>query len=118
VPKLIERLKHYEVQAALLIPASELCHQSCVLAARAIERARIPTITIGVQRELLERPRPPRGGYYAGELGSVVGKPNWQQHQRRVLEEALRWLEPLGEPGIRKLAVELESQVQIARGER
>ena len=118
VTNLIARLHHYDVQAALLIPASSLCHQSVGLAARAIEQAGIPTITVAVDRAVIERVRPPRAGYYDGQLGSGVGKPNWPEHQRRVLDEALRWLEPLGQPGIRKLVVELESQVEIARGER
>src|ERR1051325_10019038 len=51
VPKLIDRLKHYEVHAALLIPASQLCHQSVGLLARAIEVAGVPTITLAVDRE-------------------------------------------------------------------
>jgi len=41
VPKLVDRVKHYEVQGALLIPASELCHQSMGLLARGIEQAGI-----------------------------------------------------------------------------
>jgi D-proline reductase (dithiol) PrdB len=118
LPKLIDRLKHYEVHAALLIPASKLCHQSVGLAARAIELAGIPTIILAVERDAIERVRPPRAGYYRGELGAVAGKPNWPEHQRRVLDEALRWLEPLGQPGIKKLVVDLESQVEAARGER
>jgi len=118
VPKLIERLQYYEVQAALLIPASSLCHQTMGLAARAIEQSGIPTITLAVDRQAIERVRPPRGGYYDGQLGSVAGQPNWPQHQRRVLDEALRWLEPMGQPGLRKLVVELETQVEMARGER
>ena len=118
VPELISRLQHYEVQAALLVPASRLCHQSMGLTARAIELSGIPTITLAVDRELIEQVRPPRGGYYAGQFGTVAGQPNWPQHQRRVLDEALRWLEPMGQPGIRKLVVELETQVEMARGER
>ena len=118
VPSLVDRLKHYDVQGALLIPASELCHQSMGLLARAIEQAGTPTVTLSVDRELIERVRPPRAGYYQGGFGSVAGGPNWPEHQRRILDEALRWLEPLGEPGIRKLSVELESQVEAARGER
>jgi D-proline reductase (dithiol) PrdB len=118
VTKLIARLHFYDVQAALLIPASSLCHQSVGLAARAIEQAGIPTIAIAVDRAVIERVRPPRAGYYDGQVGSVAGKPNWPEHQRRVLDEALRWLEPMGQPGIRKLVVELESQVEMARGER
>jgi len=118
IPQLLERLHRYDVQAALLIPASPLCHQSVALAARAIEQTGLPTMTLGVARETLESARPPRAGYYDGKLGSVVGEPNWPQHQRRVLDEALRWIEPMGQPGIRKLAVELETKVEIARGER
>ena len=118
LPKVVERLKRYEVQAALLIPASRLCHQSVALAARAIESARIPTITLGVQLDVMEHTRPPRLAYYKGQLGSVAGNANWPEHQRRVLDEAIRWLEPMGEPGMKKLGVELESQVEAARGER
>ena len=118
LPKLVDRLRHYDVQGVLLVPASQLCHQSVGLAARAIELAGIPTVCLAVNRPAIERVRPPRAGYYNGKFGSVVGQPNWPEHQRRVLDEALRWLEPIGQPGIRKLAVDLETQVEVARGER
>lgn len=118
LPKLVARLKHYDVQGVLLVPASSLCHQSIGLAARAIELAGMPTVCLAVDRQTIERVRPPRAGYYQGKLGSVAGNPNWPQHQRRILDEAMRWLEPMGQPGIRKLAVDLETQVEAARGER
>ena len=118
IPPFLERLNRYDVQAALLIPASQLCHQTVALAARAIEPTGLPTMTLGVDGETLERARPPRAGYYEGKFGSVVGEPNWPQYQRRVLDEALRLIEPMGQPGIRKLAVELETKVEVARGER
>jgi D-proline reductase (dithiol) PrdB len=118
LPKLILRLTRYEVQAAFLIPASRLCHQSVALVARGLESAGIPTVMLGVERELLDGPKPPRGAFYAGKFGSVAGSPNWPEHQRRVLDEALRWLESFGEPGVGKLSVGLESQVEAARGER
>jgi D-proline reductase (dithiol) PrdB len=118
IPQILERLRRYEVQVALLIPASRLCHQSVALAARAIEETGIPTMTLGVDREVLESARPPRAAYYDGKLGSVTGEPNWPQFQRRVLDEALRLIEPMGQPGVRKLAVDLETKVEIARGER
>jgi len=118
LPKLIDRLNYYDVQGALLIPASELCHQTVGLAARAIEQAGIPTVTLAVNQTAIERVRPPRAGFYKGQFGCVAGQPNFPEHQRRIIEEALRWLEPMGEPGIRKLAVELETQVEAARGER
>lgn len=118
LPKLVDRLRHYEVQAALLIPASRLCHQSVALAARAIEQGGIPTMMLSVDRNVTELMHPPRAGFYRGEFGSVAGKPNWPEHQRRVLDEALRWMESAGQPGMNKLGVEIESQVEAARGER
>lgn len=118
IPNLLERLARQDVQVALLIPASRLCHQSVGLAARAIEQTGLPTITLAVDRETIETVRPPRAAYYVGEYGSVAGQPNYPEHQRRVLDEALRWIEPMGQPGVRKLAVELESLVEVARGER
>jgi Glycine/sarcosine/betaine reductase selenoprotein B (GRDB) len=118
VPQLVERVKRYEVQAALLIPASRLCHQSVSLVARAIELAGISTMTLAVDKEVVQSVRPPRAAFYQGELGSIAGLPNWPEHQRRVLDEALRLIEPMDQPGIRKLVVALESQVEAARGER
>ena len=116
--KLVQRLVRHEAQAALLIPASLLCHQSVGLIARMIEAAGIPTMTLAVVKDVVENVRPPRVALYDGELGSVAGKPKWPEHQRRILDEALRLIEPMDQAGIRKLTVELGSQVQIARGER
>ena len=118
VPRLTERVVRYEVQAALLVPASRLCHQSIALVARALELERIPTMMLAVDRGVVERVRPPRAAYYAGETGSVVGQPNWPEHQRRVLDEALRLIEPIDQPGVYKLTVALETEVQQGRGER
>ncbi|MBD0371585.1 MAG: hypothetical protein ICV60_12165 [Pyrinomonadaceae bacterium] len=118
LPRLVERVKRYEVQAALLIPASRLCHQSVSLAARAIEQSGIPTMMLAVDRGVVERVRPPRAGYYKGSFGSVSGKPNWPEYQRRLLDEALRLVEPIDQPSIRNLVVELETSVEKERGER
>ena len=118
VPRLVERVKRYEVQAALLIPASRLCHQSISLIARALETAGIPTMTLAVDKEVVDNVRPPRAALYEGKLGSVAGLPNWPEHQRRVLDEALRLIEPMDQPGIQNSASPLESQVEVARGER
>ncbi len=117
-PKLADRLQRYDVQAALLIPASRLCHQTLGIVARALEQSGIPTMTISVDPKLTDSVRPPRTAYYNGEFGSVAGKPNWREYQLRVLDEALRWTETFDQPGSRKLAVDLESQVEAARGER
>jgi D-proline reductase (dithiol) PrdB len=116
--KIVERLVRHEVQAALLIPASKLCHQTVGLLARAIEAAGIPTMTIAVLKDVVESVRPPRVALYDGELGSVAGQADWPEHQRRILDESLRLIEPMDQAAIRKLTVALGSQVQIARGER
>ena len=40
------------------------------------------------------------------------------RHQRRILDEALRLIEPMDQPGVRKLVVALETAVEKSRGER
>jgi hypothetical protein len=117
-PMLSERLHRYEVNAALIIPASRLGHQSAGIIARGIELGGIPTIVISVDKLAAERIRPPRTAFYGGEYGSVVGPADWPQFQLRVLDETLRNMETFDQPGIRRLAVELESKVEAARGER
>lgn len=117
-PHIAERLERYEVQAALLIPASRLCHQSVGILARVIEKAGIPTMTLSVAPSVTDRVRPPRTAYYNGELGSVAGQPSFREYQLRILDEALRWMETFDQPGSRKLAVDLETQTEAARGER
>ncbi|MCU1267419.1 MAG: hypothetical protein JWM21_3737 [Acidobacteria bacterium] len=118
LPKLVQRLARYEVQAALLVPASRLCHQSISLAARAIEAVGIPTMMLAVNKEVIESVRPPRAALYEGDFGSVAGRPHFPEQQRRVLDEALRLIEPMDQPGIRRLNVAMESAVEKQRGER
>ncbi|MEO7659255.1 MAG: glycine/sarcosine/betaine reductase selenoprotein B family protein [Pyrinomonadaceae bacterium] len=117
-PKIAERLHRYEIQAALLIPATRLCHQTLGIVARAIEQSGIPTVMIAVDTNITERVRPPRTVYYKGEFGSIAGKPNWPEYQLRILDESLRLAETFDQPGSRKLSVDLETKVEAARGER
>ena len=118
LPRFVERVVRHEAQAALLVPASRLCHQTMSLAARALEAARIPPMTLGVERETFDRVRPPRAVFYDGEFGCVAGRPGWPEHQRRVLDEALRLIEPTDFVGVRKLIVEFATAVEMDRGER
>lgn len=117
-PKLAERLKSYEVQAALLVPATRLCHQTLGIVAREIESHGIPTMMLAVDTQMLDKIRPPRSAFYDGEFGSVAGKPNWKQYQLRILDEAIRWIETFDQPASRKLVVQLETEVEEERGER
>jgi len=117
-PQIAERVARYEAQAALLIPASRLCHQTLGIVARSLEKANIPTLMISVDRGLTDLVRPPRAAYYAGEFGSVLGKPNEKEYQLRVLDESLRWIETFDQPGVKRLSVELGTEVQLGRGEK
>ena len=117
-PAIAERLDRYHVQAALLIPSSRLSHQTVGLIARGIEMSGIPTIVISVDTSVTDLVRPPRTAYYRGDFDSVAGKPGWREYQLRVLDETLRWIETFDQPGARKLAVDLQTQVEAARGER
>jgi hypothetical protein len=66
----------------------------------------------------MEMVRPPRGAFYKGDFGIVAGKPEWPEHQRRVLDEALRLIEPMDQAGIYNLAANLETEVERQRGEK
>lgn len=116
-PRIAERIARYEVQAALLIPASRLCHQTMALIARALEMQNVPTIMLSVDGAMTDRVRPPRTAFYAGEYGAVAGKPNWKQYQLRILDETLRWIETFDQPGARKLGVKMETEIERERGE-
>jgi D-proline reductase (dithiol) PrdB len=117
-PRIADRLVHYEVQAALLIPATRLCHQTLGIIARTIEERGIPTMLISVDRTVTDKIRAPRTAYYNGKIGEVVGEPNWKQYQLRVLDESLRWIETLDQPASKKLTVDLETETEASRGER
>lgn len=117
-PQIAERVARYEVQAALLIPASRLCHQTMGIIARTLEIANVPTIMLAVDTVMTDRIRPPRTAFYNGEFGSVAGKPNFKEHQLRILDESLRWIETFDQPGAKKLGVKLESEIEESRGER
>ena len=75
-------------------------------------------MTLAVDKEIVESVRAPRAALYQGELGSVAGRPNWPEQQRRVLDEALRLIEPMDQAGIRRLNVDMESAIEKERGER
>jgi D-proline reductase (dithiol) PrdB len=117
-PKLVARLHRYDVQTALLIPSSRLCHQTLGILARGIEMSGIPTMLLSVDVAVSDKVRPPRTAYYNGEFGTVAGKPEWREYQLRILDEALRWTETFDQPGARKLGVAMETEVEMSRGER
>lgn len=117
-PRIAERVSRYEAHAALLIPASRLCHQTLGIVARAIEKRGVPTIMLSVDRAITDKVRPPRTAYYDGEFGTVAGKPNWAEFQRRIIDESIRWIESFDQPGAKRLTVNLQTEVEQERGEK
>ena len=75
-------------------------------------------MTLAVAKDVVESVRPPRAALYHGQYGSVAGLPNFPEQQRRILDEALRLIEPMDQAGICRLNVDMESAVEKARGER
>lgn len=118
VPQLVERINRHQVQTALIVPASRLCHQSCAILARGIEAAGISTMMLAVEREIVDAVHPPRACYYRGEFGSVAGFPNYKEHQLRILDQAIRSIESFDQPTVRRLTVEMETAIEEMRGEK
>src|ERR1051326_1978634 len=70
VPKLLDRIRRYEGQAALLVLASVWCTKFVGLLARALELEGVPTMTLAVVKDVVESVRPPRVALYDGEPGT------------------------------------------------
>ncbi len=67
---------------------------------RAIEAQGISTISISIQRELTTQVNPPRALFLRWPFGHPLGEPFAVKQQRRILEDALHYLETMQEPGI------------------
>jgi glycine/betaine/sarcosine/D-proline reductase family selenoprotein B len=92
-PELVARCKEDGVDVALLLPNCPVCHQSCSLAARALEAAGIPTVVMGCAKDIVEYVGVPRLLFSDFPLGNPAGRPKDAQSQADTLEFALRVLE-------------------------
>ncbi|MCB1008507.1 MAG: hypothetical protein KDB94_06390 [Acidobacteria bacterium] len=70
-----------------------MCNQAVSLVAAEIERAGIPTVVIGLLREVIVAVRPPRALMSPYRHGFPLGAPGDAAGQRRVLSAALALLE-------------------------
>ena len=99
------------------MPASVFVISQLARGARA-GLAGIPTMTLAVVKDVVESVRPPRVALYDGEIGSVAGlTPFCPSISRRILDEALRLIEPMDQAGIRKFVVRSRIRGGKARGE-
>lgn len=69
------------------------------LAARAIETAGIPTVSLSIVREITEKTPPPRALYLRFPFGHALGEPGNIDQQFAVLYLALRLLFEADRPG-------------------
>ena len=91
-PDLVARLKAHGVNAAVFVPNCPVCHQSCALAARAVESAGIPTVIMAAARDIVEQAGVARFLFSDVPLGNAAGLPGDVASQDRALAEALSLL--------------------------
>jgi hypothetical protein len=92
-PELVSRCKSDAIDAVLLVPNCPICHQTCALAARALESANIATIVMGCAKDIVEYVGVPRFLFSDFPLGNSAGRPNDFESQELTLELALKTLE-------------------------
>ena len=97
-PDLVNRLRGAGVDAAIFVPNCPVCHQSCALAARAVEAAGIPTVVMGCALDIVEQVGVPRFLFSDFPLGNAAGIPNDIASQDQTLAMALDLLETAQAP--------------------
>lgn len=76
-----------------------MCHQNGVLIQRALEEARISTISISIFAWVTKMVRPPRAVAVNSQRGSTLGSPHQKQLHYQIVEDMLTALEKITEPG-------------------
>jgi len=90
--ELVKRVAADGADAAILVPNCPVCHQSCALAARALEAAGIPTVLLGAALDIVEHVGVPRFLFSDLPLGNSAGKPNDRVSQAKIMTIALELL--------------------------
>ncbi|HEV2124061.1 MAG TPA: hypothetical protein VGW38_14955 [Chloroflexota bacterium] len=70
---------------------------------RAIERRGIPTVSISVALDVTEQAKPPRAVFVPFQMGHHFGVPYHHELQRRIILEALDYLEKAEQSGAVRL---------------
>jgi hypothetical protein len=97
-PDLVARLTTAGIGAAIFMPNCPVCHQSCALAARAVEEAGIPTVIMGCALDIVEHVGVPRFLFSDFPLGNAAGIPHDTASQDQTLAMALDMLETARAP--------------------
>ena len=73
--------------------------QTVGLLARAVEEEGIPTVVLGMMRDILESVKPPRGVFVNFPAGHPLGRPLDVEFQTDVIKDTLNALCEVTEPG-------------------
>jgi hypothetical protein len=92
-PLILKNMRADQVDVAVLIPNCPICHQSQSLLARYLESAGIPTVIMGVAKDIVEHCGVPRFLFSDLPLGNAAALPNHLQSQDANFELALQLFE-------------------------
>jgi len=98
-PELVRRCLSDGIDVAILVANCPVCHQSCALAARALETAGIATVLMGCARDIVEHVGVPRYLFSDFPLGNAAGRPGDFASQNTSLGLALDLLDTARVPG-------------------
>lgn len=87
--ELVRRVTEDGADAAILVPNCPVCHQSCALAARALENAGIATVVMGTAMDIVEHVGVSRLLFSDFPLGNSAGRPNDPDSQDTIMTMAL-----------------------------
>jgi D-proline reductase (dithiol) PrdB len=107
-PAVLREVERQGANAALIVPARRLDHQTAALLARTLESSGIVTVVPCVFREVVRSVRAPRLFHSAAEDGATLGPAGQPDEQRQLLRRAL---ELVTRPGPIDLAMPEASQV-------
>lgn len=96
--ELVRRVTEDQAEAAILVPNCPICHQSCALAARALESAGIATVIMGAALDIIEHVGVPRLLFSDLPLGNSAGRPNDVESQDTAMSMALALLQDATAP--------------------
>ncbi len=91
-PEIVARCRADGVDGAVLVPNCPVCHQSCAIAAHALEAAGIATVVMGCALDLTEHVGVPRLLFSDFPLGNGAGLPHAPGAQLASLRMALMLL--------------------------
>ena len=74
-------------------------HQTVGLVARKVEELGIPTIYVGVARDIMRQVKPPRAVFLNFPFGHNIGRPLDKELQMSIIKDAFDALKSINEPG-------------------